>query len=891
VIGTTVARYRIVSKLGGGGMGVVYEAEDSELGRRVALKFLPEDVADNVEALERFKREARAASALNHPHICTVYDFGSHEGRPYLVMERMHGEPLSKRLEQGKLPIEQAMELGEQIADALEAAHAAGIVHRDLKPANLFVTERNEIKILDFGLAKVLIGDEEVSAIDVGIGSSPEPMTSPGMTVGTIAYMSPEQARGLPVDARSDLFALGIVLYRMASGRVPFVSVSAGDFFRSLLSDPPLPLCAIDADIPSEFEAIVFRCLEKDPEERYPTAADLRADLRRLIRETESSSIRRAISASQTTVVEAAPLHRRPLRIAVVAAAIAALAGLAFWLGRSRPTAAPPGGEVEKRIAVLPFENLGAPEDGYFTDGMTDEVQSKLAGLPGLAVIARGSTLEYRGTTKRPDEIARELGVRYLLTATVRWQKTGGASRIRVTPALVEVADAAAPVTRWQEAYDADLADVFEVQGRIATQVAHALEVALGSNERRRLEDRPTSNLAAYDAYLKGREIGERGFDSQTQRDSAEMFERAVALDPQFAMSWAQLSMARSLAFSNGLRNLELRRGARAAAEKALELAPDMADAYWAMAVYHRAVLGDPSGALGILERGLRKAPDDVNLLRNVGLAEQERGNPLAALAPMRRAEFLDPRSWLNKAALADTQLRLHRPVEARTTAERGLELAPDNFDLLLVKVQSYLQQGDLEAAKEVFRRLPPTVDATALVAYLATFGARTWALDDARRDLLLRLEPGAFGDDRGAWGNALASELWLRGEREKARRYADEARRSYAAKIDDSPDEAILHAAYGYALSMLGEREQAVAAGRRAVELAPLDRDGYNGTEALHTLALIHLRLGQGREAIEVVRRVLDSPYWVTPGWLQVDPNYDALRDNAEFLALTRRG
>jgi len=889
VIGTTVARYTIVSKLGGGGMGVVYEAEDSELGRRVALKFLPEDTAENAEALERFKREARAASALNHPHICTVYDFGTYEGRPYLVMERMHGEPLSHLLEEGRLPIDRAVELGEQIADALDAAHRAGIVHRDLKPANLFVTERGSIKILDFGLAKVLIGDDEVSAIDVGARSPSDPMTTPGMTVGTIAYMSPEQARGQPVDARSDIFALGIVLYRMASGRMPFLSVSAGDFFRSLLSDPPLPLCAIDADVPPALEAIVFRCLEKDPALRYQTAADVRSDLKRLIRDTQSSSIRRAISQSQTVAVPAAR-PRRPLLWAGVAAAIVVLAGAAFWLGRSRP-ASPPGAAAVKRIAVLPFENLGAPEDDYFADGMADEVQSKLAGLPGLAVIARGSTLEYRGTTKRPGEIARELGVGYLLTATVRWQKSDGASRIRVTPALVEVADGATPTTRWQAAYDADLADVFEVQGRIATQVAHALEVALDAGEQRRLEDRPTSNLAAYDAFLRGRGINDRGFDSQTQRDSAEMFERAVALDPGFAAAWAQLAMARSLAYSNGLRTAEARRSAHEAASKAIELAPDLADAYWAMAVYHRAVLGDPTGALGVLERGLAVAPDDVNLLRNVGLAEQERGNLRAALTPMRRAEFLDPRSWLNKVALADTLLRLHQPVEARAAADSGLQLIPDNFDLLVVKAQSYLQQADLKSARELFSSVPSSVDATALVAYFSTFGARTWALDDAQRELLLRLEPGAFGDDRGAWGNALAGELWLRGERERARTYAEEARRAYTAKIRENSDEAILHAALGNALSMLGESEAAVGEGRRAVELAPLDRDGYNGTEALHTLALIHLRLGQKEEALEVVRRVLAAPYWVTPGWLRIDPNYDPLRHDARFLELTRGG
>jgi TolB-like protein/Tfp pilus assembly protein PilF len=885
LIGATVARYRILAKLGGGGMGVVYEAEDTELGRRVAIKFLPADTSEDREALERFRREARAASALSHPHICTVHDVGSHDGRPYLVMERMSGHTLKHVLEERKLPIDQVLSLGEQIADALDAAHRAGIVHRDLKPANIFVTERGEAKILDFGLAKLEHLNEEISTAGLGPRELVEHVTTPGMTVGTVAYMSPEQARGEPADARSDLFSLGVVLYRMASGRMPFVSVSAGEFFRAVLSDAPIPLSRIDPEVPVELEAIVFKCLEKERALRYQTAADVRTDLKRLMRDTQSGSAVR--TASQSVAEPAPPPARRRLAVAaLVAVAALAIAAAAFWLGRERAAAPAGGAEGERRIAVLPFENLGPPEDAYFAEGMADELQSRLAALPDLAVIARGSTLEYRETTKRPETIARELGVDYLLTATVRWQKTEGTSRIRVTPSLVEIGDEGAPVTRWQEAFDAELADVFEVQGRIATEVAHALEMALGADDTGRLAASPTSDLTAYDAFLRGRQLYDGGWDAATHREAAAQLEDAVALDPEFALAWAHLAISRSMVFSNGGRAPEAREGARVAAERALELAPILPEAHWAMAVYFRLVRGDPEAALEVLHRGLRVAPDDIDLVRNVGLAELERGRAREALAPLRRAELLDPRSWPNRLALAYTLLRLHRSREAREAAKRGLALSPATFDLVQALVDSHLQEGDLAAAHAVLAALPSQIDPPALVAYFAS-GGRGWALTPPQRDLLLRLEPGAFGGDRTAWASALAAEHWLRGAHEAARGLAAEAAAGFAAELEEFPEEAILHAELATALAILGRGDEAALAGERAVALAPPQTDGLRANEALHALTLVQVRLGRREAAAAALERLLASPYVITPGWLRIDPNFAPLRGDLHFEQL----
>ncbi|HEX9668544.1 MAG TPA: hypothetical protein VGC93_03570, partial [Thermoanaerobaculia bacterium] len=642
-------------------------------------------------------------------------------------------------------------------------------------------------------------------------------------------------------------------------------------------------------EVPVELEAIVFKCLEKERALRYQTAADVRTDLKRLMRDTQSGSAVRPVSRSAVAAMPATSSRPRRLALGAAAAAAAVAVGLAaFWLGRQDGETGAPVAGGNKRIAVLPFENLGSAEDAYFADGMAEEVQSKLAALPGLTVIARGSTLEYRGSQRRPEEIARELGVSHLLTATVRWQKAGGTSRIRVTPALVEVIGDGAPVTRWQEAFDAELEDVFAVQTRIASHVARALEMALGSEQTERLAASPTSSLAAYDAFLRGRETNERGFDAATQREAVAQFEQAVALDPRFALAWAHLALSRSIVFANAQRSPELREAARTAAERALELAPHLAEAYWAMAVYHRAVLGDPAGALDVLRRGLRVEPDDVNLLRNVGLAEQERGRPRQALEPLRRAEFLDPRSWPNKLALATTLLRLHLSREARQAADRGLALSPTTYDLLQVKIDSHLQEGDLAAAHAILSSLPPEIEPAAFVAYLASYGGgRSWALTPAQRDLLLRLEPGAFGGDRVVWASALAGEHWRRGEIAAARRLAEEARAGLAEQLAENPEEAILHSAHGAMLAILGRGEEAVRAGERALALAPLDRDVYNGTEALHGLTLVYVRLGENGRALAALERLLAAPYWVTPGWLHIDPNYDPLRGDPRFEKL----
>jgi TolB-like protein/Flp pilus assembly protein TadD/predicted Ser/Thr protein kinase len=874
VIGQTVSHYRILSKLGGGGMGVVYEAEDLNLGRKVALKFLPEAL-ESQEARERFRREARAASALNHPHICVVYDLGEHEGKPFIAMERMEGKTLKHLVSGRPLPVERVMELGSQVADALEAAHAVGILHRDLKPANVFVTEHGEAKLLDFGLAKVmgpLAMDSEAP--------TEERLTRSGATPGTLAYMSPEQAQGEKLDARSDLFSLGIVLYEMATGRPPFDGRTAAEIFKGILADTPASPTALNAALPPKLEEVIRKALEKDRSLRYQHASEIRADLKRLLRDTASG----AAAAAGSGRVPLALSSRRGLVVGAVVAVLALVLG-GVWLARRGSDAATPSTSSSgaKRMAVLPFENLGAAEDGYFADGMTDEVRSKLAGLPGLAVIASTSTSQYKGTTKLAEQIAQELGVGYLLVAKVRWQKSGQASRIRVTPELVELAGGGAPTTRWQEAFEADLSDVFRVQAEIATKVAQSLEVALSGRERGKLEARPTSNLAAYDAYLKGREIEREGFNPATLRRAAAQYEQAVALDPGFALAWARLSASHSETYRLSVPSPKDAEAAWKAAERAMELAPSLPEGYGALGDYYRIIKGDAEKALDAYTRGLNVAPDDALLLRASARVERNRGRWEEALAHLRRARGLDPRSWEGERHLGETLLYLRRTGEAREAFDRGLALAPANLTLIHFKAITFLQEGDLAGARRVMATAPKEVDPTALVAHFAIYADLDWVLDEAQRDVLMRLTPAAFDGDRGGWGIVLAQASARPGDLAKAREYAEEARKAFAAHVAEVPQNAQQHVLLGLALAYLGKKAEAVREGERGVALSP------NAPYFQHQLVRIHILVGNHEKALDLLEPLLKTPSVLTPAWLRIDPNFDPVRGNPRFEKLAR--
>ncbi|MGN6378230.1 MAG: protein kinase domain-containing protein, partial [Gaiellales bacterium] len=748
--------------------------------------------------------------------------------------------------------------------------------------------------VADFGIARA-----------IEAGSDEAKLTETGLVVGTPAYMSPEQASGdKGLDVRTDIYSLGAVLYEMLAGETPFTGATAQALIVKRLTEAPPSVRSVRPNVPEPVDQAIRRALAPIAADRFASAAQFAQELVQAggpgtrgggVGEQVSSSTASTVAVStpgapapSATATVRAGQRRFPLAAAALVVGLLIGVGILFAWRRSggEPAEGAGGSNV---LAVLPFENLGPSEDEYFADGVTDAVRGKLAALPSVQVIARSSSVPYKKTAKSPQQIARELGARYLLTGTVRWEKgAGGASRVQVSPELVEVSSGSAPRTRWQEPFDASITDVFQVQADVATEVAQALGATLGSGERKTLEEKPTRNLAAYDAYLKGEEIssGLAVIDPVLLRRALGYYEQAVALDSTFALAWAARSQAHSLLYNLGEASPENLQAALAGAQRVVALAPQSPEAHLAMGKYYESV-ADPTRALEPYTQGQRLSPNNADLLGAEAFVEEGLSRWDAAEGHYRRARTLDPGSVQTTRRLARVLAWRRRYPEALAMADRAIALAPTNMVGVLTKAEIYLQQGDLAGAQRVLRAVPSEVEPAVLAAFFANYDDLYWILDRDQQQLLLRLTPAQFDNSRSTWAIVLAQVYALHGEQTRARVYADSARIDLEQQVRAAPDYAQGHSFLGLALAYLGRKEEAIREGLRSVELDPVSKDGFGGPYMQLQLVRIYLLTGEPDKALDQLEPLLGIPYHLTPAWLRIDPTFDPLRKNPRFQRL----
>lgn len=681
MIGRTIAHYKVLEKLGQGGMGEVYLAEDTKLHRKVALKFLPDALTNDPEARERLIREARAASQLSHPNIVTVHVIDEHNGRDFIVMEYVAGAAAHEYCREHGCGLNEILGIVIGIANGLARAHESGIVHRDLKPSNVLIEKDGRARILDFGLAKT-----------AGL----EKLTKSGTTLGTVAYMSPEQGRGEDTDHRSDIFSLGVLLYELITGQQPFEGGHEAAVIYATANENPEPLARYKKDVPDELQRIVSKCLAKRPQERYQTAADLVTDLKGVKRQFTDPS-QAALSTSM-----AAPA-RRPLWQGMLVMIGIAVVGVALFVvlrGRQQ-TQVSDRTEDAKSLVVLPFENVGASEDEYFADGITDEITSRLAGIGGLRVISPASAIQFKGATISPREIGEKLGVNYILAGTIRWDKSGDTNRVRITPQLIQVHG---EFSIWSEIYERAITRIFAVQSDIAGHIANELDVALEGGTP---QASPTEDLNAYDYYLRGKEYLRNEPTEADARTAISLFEKAIAIDPDFAEPYAGIGVAvfSHLWFMTSKSRQELSERAEKAIEQALILAPKMPSAHLAKGYFYNWHETDYDHALEEFSRALELGNKDSETYHAIAWVQMRQGNWADAEVNLHNALAHDPLSVDVLGTLTDLYIELRRFDDAMTFADRALSIAPDKGESYVRKAILLLSRdADTAAAGVVIR-------------------------------------------------------------------------------------------------------------------------------------------------------------------------------------------
>jgi eukaryotic-like serine/threonine-protein kinase len=879
LIGQTFDHYRISKRIGIGGMGEVYLATDVTAGRKAALKLLPMRFTGDAERLKRFQQEAHAVVALNHPNILTVYEIGQDHSTHYIASELIEGETLRQRLAREHLQVSEAVDVAIQVASALAAAHEAGIVHRDIKPENIMLRPDGYVKVLDFGVAKLaeqempvtMSKDEALLLVETNLGA----------ILGTVRYMSPQQACGAPVDKRTDIWSLGVVLYEMVTRHASFKGDTPKEVMTSILEKEPPPLTTYIKQTPAELQQIISKTLRKDRSERYQSAAEMLEALKGLRRKLEYKA-----ELARTTML---PLWLRWIRspvalVLVLLVSVLALA-LPFYRHRNLPPSSPP----DKSIAVLPLGNLSDDkENEFFADGVHDELLSNLAKIKDLKVISRTSVMPYKsGATRNLKAIAQQLGVGNVVEGSVR--RSG--DHVRVS---VQLIDARTDRHLWGENYDRTLADSLALQGDLATEIAAAVGATLSPQEKARVVAKPTNNPAAYDAYLRGRALvpGSWGYYyHEGDPDAAiRLFQEAVKLDPKFALAWAYLSQAELFSYWSGFDQSPAHLAAvKSALDRALALDPNLPEVHIALG-YYLSNEGDHARALAEFRQAEKGLPNSAAVIGAIAAAQNGLGHWDEAIAELRRAIELDPRNVIASNNLALTYAELRRFSEALATLDRVLAWAPTNARALVIKAEVFLGMGDLQAAEPLLENpdMPPLLRARCALfqrRYAAAIEILSRALvnptDRDRRNPTLIIDFGlSLGLSQQRAGDVSAA-------RETYQRAVQDSQRELEKVTPASSADA--HAFLGMAYAGLGEAASAIAEGQKAIAIT--SKDAERGADEEASMANIYALLGDADHAIPILKRLLQAPdgggWFLTRATLRLDPIWDSIRNDPRFQEL----